>query len=61
LHQHNFAGKLNYIGLDIAGRTKEGRHWRFVGSEGAEIQYSNVSKEAAQYFDNIVDAMCVKQ
>jgi hypothetical protein len=50
-----------YGGIDMRGRFKDGRYWRFVGIDGTEISYKNVSQEAANYFDRIIDGMCVNQ
>jgi hypothetical protein len=50
-----------YGGLDVSGRAKNGKRWRFVGIDGTEISYEHVSKEAADYFDRIINGMCVKQ
>ncbi len=46
-------------GIDIHGRFKNGTYWRFIGSGGTEISYKGVSKEAAHYFDNIINGICL--
>jgi hypothetical protein len=48
----------DYVGIEVRGHTKDGKYWRFFGGDGMEISYRNVSKEAADYFDEIIDGIC---
>lgn len=44
--------------VDIRGRKTDGTYWRFLGTYGERIQYTDVPKEAAEYFDKVLDAAC---
>ena len=44
-------------GIDIRGRTKEGKRWRFVGTWGETATYRDASEQAARFFDSIIDGM----
>jgi hypothetical protein len=47
------------VGLDLSGKTREGKRWRWVGAPIAlAIEYSDTSEDAADYFDSIVETMC---
>jgi hypothetical protein len=43
---------------DYSGLDANGKKWRFVGSFSETITYENVSENAAQFFDSIIDGMC---
>jgi hypothetical protein len=45
-------------GLDLRGRSKEGKFWRYFGTYGIGLSYKEASKEAADYFDRIMDSAC---
>lgn len=47
-----------FHGTDARGTDKSGKQWRFVGI-GDEAEYRGVSKDAAQFFDQIIDSACV--
>ena len=44
--------------VDIRGRKADGTYWRFLGTYGERIQYTDVTKEAAEYFDRVLDVAC---
>ncbi len=46
---------------DMRGKSRDGTYWRYIGALGESIQYSGLSKEAAEYFDKIIDNACVNQ
>jgi hypothetical protein len=47
------------VGVDLSGQTRSGSRWRWVGAPVAlAIEYNNVSQEAADYFDKIIETMC---
>ena len=50
--------RLDGNAFDYRGLDKEGRRWRFTGWIGETIEYSNVSDQAAKFFDSIIDNMC---
>jgi len=45
-------------GIDIRGRSNDGRRWRFTGMWGETIRYNGVSEKAAMFFDSIIDGLC---
>ncbi|MEP7273060.1 MAG: hypothetical protein ABI882_16290 [Acidobacteriota bacterium] len=45
-------------GLDLRGRSKEGKFWRYFGTYGIGLSYKEASKEAAEYFDRIMGSAC---
>jgi hypothetical protein len=45
-------------GVDIRGSTNSGNFWRYVGTYGEAIDYFDVSREAADYFDKFLDTLC---
>lgn len=45
-------------GIDISGRTATGNYWRYIGMYGEAIKYFDVSREAAEYFNGMLDAVC---
>jgi hypothetical protein len=46
------------VGMDVRGRSKEGKFWRYFGTYGIGLSYKEASKEAADYFDRIMDSAC---
>jgi hypothetical protein len=46
--------------VDIHGRTQDGGLWRYVGSYGFSISYEKASREAAAFFDAIIDSACLR-
>jgi hypothetical protein len=51
-------GLTGHNGLDIKGRTAEGKFSRFFGGIGDTLVYEGVPKEAAEYFDSIINSVC---
>jgi hypothetical protein len=46
-------------GLDITGRNREGKYWRWVGAPVMDaIEYEASSKQVAEAFDRIISTMC---
>lgn len=45
-------------GVDIRGKLANGNYWRYLGRYGEELRYYDVSKDAAEYFDNIIENLC---
>ena len=45
-------------GVDAKGKLKNGNYWRYFGMFGESIRYYDVPKEAAAYFDGIIDNVC---
>lgn len=55
----NRASHVDGISLvDVKGRKADGSFWRFLGIYGERIHYTDVPKEAAEYFDKIMDDVC---
>lgn len=48
-------------GVDIKGKLKNGNYWRYFGAFGEAIKYYDVSLEAANYFDSILDGICYQK
>lgn len=48
-------------GVDMRGRLADGTYWRYVGRLGESIEYNNLSREAAAFFDKIIDSACMRQ
>lgn len=46
------------IGVDIRGRGKDGKRWRFTGNAFETVTYDGISEEAAVFFDRIIESMC---
>jgi len=47
------------VGLDLSGRTPEGKYWRWVGAPIADaVEYENVSRATADDFDKIIATIC---
>jgi hypothetical protein len=47
------------VGLDLSGRTKDGKRWRWLGAPVQDaIEDSDVSEESANYFDSIIESTC---
>jgi hypothetical protein len=46
--------------LDAIGRTTDGKRWRWFGGISF-VSYENVSDEAANYFDQMIDSVCRKE
>jgi len=45
-------------GVDVRGRLSNGNHWRYFGTLGESVNYYDVSGDAAEFFDKILDAVC---
>ncbi len=56
-HSERFGPYLD--GIDVRGRTKDGRYWRLTGNAFQTMSYRVVYKDAATYFDRIIDTLCV--
>jgi hypothetical protein len=53
-----FGGSM--VGLDLAGQLSDGRRWRWFGAPIAEaISYENATPVEAEFFDRILDSVCV--
>ena len=52
-------GVREHIGIDYRGIDEHGKKWREVGLRFQTITYKNATSEAAEYFDKIIDSMCV--
>jgi hypothetical protein len=48
----------NIRGVEYRGIRTDGSYYRFIGKVGETIEYDRVPKEAASYFDNILDTLC---
>jgi hypothetical protein len=48
----------DFEGVDMRGRSQDGTYWRYLGIIGECIEYRGVSKEAADFFDRIIDGVC---
>jgi hypothetical protein len=57
-----FAEKQGKIGLDWRGVTNDGVYWRWIGSAALfdAYHYETKSKEAAEFFDKILDNLCLQ-
>jgi hypothetical protein len=56
VHSWEFGG---VVGLDLAGRTKNGMRWRWVGAPFADaVEYGGTTPESAEYFDRIIETTC---
>ncbi len=54
------AGESRRSILDLSGRSRDGKYWRWVGAPIAEaIEYATSSRETAGYFDGIIATMCL--
>lgn len=45
-------------GVDAKGKLANGNYWRYVGRGGESLEYYDVPKEAAEYFDGIIGNLC---
>lgn len=51
------SGKI--AGLDLSGRTRKGKYWRWAGAPvSSAVEYETSSRESADYFDKIIATMC---
>jgi len=50
---------LERLGMDYRGVDGNGKRWRNIGFRLQTISYENASTEAAEYFDKIIDSLCV--
>jgi len=48
----------NQTGIDFRFLDRDGGRWRETGFFSESILYSNVSEQAAAFFDSIIDTMC---
>jgi hypothetical protein len=47
------------VGLDLSGRTRTGRRWRWLGAPVSDaISYENAEPQQAEYFDEILKSVC---
>lgn len=46
-------------GVDARGIDAKGRSWRHLNVEFMDLRYSQVSAEAAKFFDSLIDSMCM--
>jgi hypothetical protein len=44
--------------VDARGTLTNGHYWRFIGIFGEQVAYKNVPKDAADYFDRMLDTIC---
>lgn len=52
----------NIVGLDIAGVSKDGRHWRWIGAPIADaIGYEDATPDEAAFFDGVLQSICYSQ
>jgi hypothetical protein len=50
----------NIVGLDLAGRSTDGKYWRWIGAPIEDaIEYQANSRDVADYFDEIIKTTCV--
>lgn len=49
------------VATDWRGVGADGRKWRHIGITGGSARYEDVSPEAAEYFDKILDSMCCRK
>ena len=48
------------VGLDLSGRAKSGKRWRWLGAPLAvAIEYTDATQESAEYFDRIIESTCL--
>lgn len=47
-------------GFDWRGRSHEGKNWRWFSSHEDLIHYEDASDDAAHFFDEIIDSVCVR-
>src|SRR5205085_6971733 len=47
--------------MDTKGQLMNGNYWRYFGEGDNLIRYENVSAEAADYFDSIIDTVCFRK
>ena len=45
-------------GVEYRGERTDGTYFRFIGKLGETIEYDRIPKEAASYFDSILDTLC---
>ena len=50
-----------FEGVDTKGKLANGNVWRYIGQYGEAIEYYDVPKEAADYFDGILDNVCYQE
>jgi hypothetical protein len=43
---------------EYRGKRTDGTYFRFIGMSGQTIEYDHVPREAAEYFDRILDSLC---
>ena len=48
-------------GVDAKGKLKNGNFWRYFGIPGETLKYEDVSKDAAEYFDSIINNICYRK
>jgi hypothetical protein len=45
-------------GVDVKGSVADGHYWRYLGTYGEAVYYFDVPKDAANFFDKILDSIC---
>lgn len=58
LNSDNFSFKRITGGFNWQGITREGKYWRFFQTVWENYYYSTESKEAAEFFDELLDNVC---
>ena len=58
-NNENVLNVQNHIGIDYRGIDNHGKKWREIGFRTQTISYKNATPEAAEYFDKIIDSLCV--
>lgn len=52
---------MSGVGLDLSGRSKNGRLWRWLGAPLAvAMEYNDVAPAAAAHFDRLMESACLK-
>src|SRR5262249_49133869 len=46
------------VGVEYRGKRTDGTYFRFIGKFVETIEYDDVTREAAAFFDGILDTMC---
>ncbi len=48
-------------GVDMQGALRDGRRWRYIGTRGSSTSYDPVYPEAADFFDALLQTLCMPQ
>jgi len=46
-------------GVDVTGISSSGKRWRYIGTLGNAVEYSDADEATARLFDKVFDAMCI--